>query len=518
MAKGSFLMGTVRGKLGEMVLSRTKGQQVSRAYIKQVSNPRTTKQVVQRALFLAAVKFFTRGNQALFKFAFEDRKTNESDYNAFMRNNVKNGIVMSKAQFNNYGYPAVGNYMITKGSLADFDCEIVGPQGNAYTGIGMAEGNVPTTVGALSDAFVNSGLYDYGDIITILTINSYALDEQAPVVTPTGVYNTRWTIRQFILRNGDERALDEFGFRVVASTNQRGFALVFDTVGDGDNGIAFAVIHSRNTTSGLKVSTQTLALDDTAQSIVEGGRSDAYIDAVVATYQQQSTEADPQYILQGSLAPEAINSLADFFPNAPMYLTASQLENGGAVEIADYPTAADFDASKLSTSKSSNVQSVALSNADGKLVATITYTESNVSEDFGVQVLYGGALVANIQGSTVAVTTPAITRVLVGGSELTSNATKQNPFAVGIDTINVEDGCKLVVSATGSATPGSTIDVTGAQTAVIADGSTLIASRVWSNGIAQHIYVVDASNVVILKYPYTFTAQTSSGGGDDEES
>lgn len=407
-------MGTVRGKLGEMVLARTKGQQVSRAYVKQVSNPRTNKQVVQRALFLAAVKFFTRGNQALFKFAFEDRKTNESDYNAFMRNNVKNGIVMSKAQFDNYGYPAVGNYMITKGSLADFDCEIVGPQGSAYTGIAMAEGDVPTTIGALADAFVGSGLYEYGDIITILTINSYALGEQAPVVIPTDVYNTRWTINQFILRNDDVRQLSELGLRVVAGSNRRGFALVMDSVGDGDNGIAFAVIHSRNTTSGLKVSTQVLALDDTAQSILEGGRTDAYIDAVVATYQQQSTDVDPQYILQGSLAPDAI-SIAEVFTSAeakasgsiknekaPFVETGVKIAGGAASEViaitsADGTSIAENDFSVVFVTGNINIYSVSIA---GK-VATFELETASVDEDtpFAANVMYRGQLLATITGT-----------------------------------------------------------------------------------------------------------------------
>lgn len=407
-------MGTVRGKLGEMVLSRTKGQQVSRAYVKQVSNPRTNKQVVQRALFLAAVKFFTRGNQALFKFAFEDRKTNESDYNAFMRNNVKNGIVMSKAQFDNYGYPAVGNYMITKGSLADFDCEIVGPQGSAYTGIAMAEGDVPTTIGALADAFVGSGLYEYGDIITILTINSYTLGEQAPVVIPTDVYNTRWTIKQFILRNDDVRPLSELDLRVVAGSNRRGFALVMDSVGDGDNGIAFAVIHSRNTTSGLKVSTQVLALDDTAQSILEGGRTDAYIDAVVATYQQQSTDVDPQYILQGSLAQGAM-SVAEVVAGAvaesqgvivgnkvPFVETGVQLDNDAStngIQI-NFVNGYTPEANGFSLEAVSGPVSLGPIDITGSNVIVELNTEAvTENTDFSVNLMYYGQLLAKISGT-----------------------------------------------------------------------------------------------------------------------
>lgn len=515
MAKGSFLMGTVRGKLGDMVLARTNGQQVQRAYIAQVKNPKTKAQVVQRALFLAAVKFFTRGNQALFKFAFEDKKTNESDYNAFMRNNVKLGAVMSKAQFDNYGYPAIGPYMITKGSLADFACEVNGPQGVAYSGVPMRGAEIPTTVGALSDILVSGGLYEYGDIITMLFINSYSSDGKTlPFVNPTAAYNTRWEIKQFVLTSGDERALSEFGMRVINETTYRpnGLAMVFDIIGDGDAASGFAVIHSRNTPTGLKVSTQTLAMDDATRGTFDYMMTDAYINEVVASYQQQDSQSDPQYILQGSLAPAAINSLKDFFPTAPMYLRASQLPNGGDVEIADYPTQSDFDATKLTAQKSANVSDVVLANKEGKLVATITYTSSTDSQDFGVQVLYNGAMVANIQGSTVAVVIPEITRVLVNGSELTTNVSIPDNIAVGIETINVEDGCKLVVTPTGSAEVGTTLDLTNAQFSVIADNAASIAARQYSRSIAQHIYVVDADNKVILTYPNTFTQSFGDEG------
>lgn len=514
MAKGSFLMGTVRGKLGDMVLARTNGQQVQRAYIAQVKNPKTKAQVVQRALFLAAVKFFTRGNQALFKFAFEDKKTNESDYNAFMRNNVKLGAVMSKAQFDNYGYPAIGPYMITKGSLADFACEVAGSQGVAYSGVPMRGAEIPTTVGALSDILVSGGLYEYGDIITMLFINSYSSDGKTlPFVNPTAAYNTRWEIKQFVLTSGDERALSEFGMRVINETTYRpnGLAMVFDIIGDGDAASGFAVIHSRNTPTGLKVSTQTLAMDDATRGTFDYMMTDAYINEVVASYQQQDSQSDPQYILQGSLAPAAINSLKDFFPTAPMYLRASQLPNGGDVEIADYPTQADFDSSKLTTQKSTNVSDVVLSNKDGKLVATITYTASSESQDFGIQILYNGAMVANIQGSTIAVVTPGIVTVIVGGSELTEDRRVGPIVSVGIDTVNVEDGSKLVVTPNGSAEVGSTLDLTNAQFSVIADNGANIAAHAYSTSIAQHIYVVDADNKVILEYAYTFTCIDDEG-------
>lgn len=49
MAKGSLVMGKQSGKLGQMVLSVSGGEQISRAYNPNVANPNTNAQVSQRA-------------------------------------------------------------------------------------------------------------------------------------------------------------------------------------------------------------------------------------------------------------------------------------------------------------------------------------------------------------------------------------------------------------------------------------------------------------------------------------
>lgn len=50
MAKGNLILGTARGKLGDTVLYRLNGQQRSRVRIKEVKNPKTESQAMQRAL------------------------------------------------------------------------------------------------------------------------------------------------------------------------------------------------------------------------------------------------------------------------------------------------------------------------------------------------------------------------------------------------------------------------------------------------------------------------------------
>ena len=85
MATGSSYWGTSKGKLGNIVLRVRKGQTVESKYQPNVNNPRTFAQCRQRALFANAVKFYKSAIARMFKFAFEDKAANESDYNAFMR-------------------------------------------------------------------------------------------------------------------------------------------------------------------------------------------------------------------------------------------------------------------------------------------------------------------------------------------------------------------------------------------------------------------------------------------------
>lgn len=117
MSKGNMLMGYARGAVGDLVFSRVKGNQVTKARNRQPSNPKTSKQVYQRAKFINAVRFYQRGVQNLFKFAYEDKTAQESDFNAFMRHNTSRAIPVGKNASEESIYPAISNWITSFGSL-----------------------------------------------------------------------------------------------------------------------------------------------------------------------------------------------------------------------------------------------------------------------------------------------------------------------------------------------------------------------------------------------------------------
>lgn len=60
MAKGNLLLGMGRGKLGDIVLTRAYGEQISRARAKTIKNPNTTGQQVQRIILATVTKAYSQ--------------------------------------------------------------------------------------------------------------------------------------------------------------------------------------------------------------------------------------------------------------------------------------------------------------------------------------------------------------------------------------------------------------------------------------------------------------------------
>ena len=120
MSKGSLFFGNARGKLGQVVLSTLRGQQIARAYQPKVANPQTATQTNQRAKFANAVKFFKQARKNLFLFAYEDKKPRESYYNAFMRHNIEFSVTLPRVSYDDVNFPALGNkFVLSDGSLGE---------------------------------------------------------------------------------------------------------------------------------------------------------------------------------------------------------------------------------------------------------------------------------------------------------------------------------------------------------------------------------------------------------------
>lgn len=298
MAKGNALLGYSRGSVGDVTFSRVKGQQVSKARNRQPANPKTNKQVLQRASFINPVKFFTHGVQALFKFSFSDKKVTESDFNAFQRHNSKVSFPVTKAEYDDNGFPPLGNYLMSKGKLAEIPVVKV-PNATGLIAIPFSSERNVDNIGDLSRLFVDAGYAEVGDIITLVAINEEVseISEDRLVLLPGSVPN--WKIIQFVV---DVDSTDP-GVGVLSWCDifaQGGLTYLSLSGYDEDTSshlFSMAVIRSRETALGLEVSTSYLH---------NGGYIDAYIQRRNTAAEVGKVLADwgatGEAILQGALA------------------------------------------------------------------------------------------------------------------------------------------------------------------------------------------------------------------------
>ena len=116
MAKGSQFWGNASGKLGEQVLYRAGGEQRARTYVKNIKNPRTEAQAVNR---LSMRNFATafRAMQSVLRLSFPNRPAKESGFNAFIKANktAKSAAITPYAM--KYGYFCPYGLTISQGSL-----------------------------------------------------------------------------------------------------------------------------------------------------------------------------------------------------------------------------------------------------------------------------------------------------------------------------------------------------------------------------------------------------------------
>lgn len=309
MAKTGFYLRGASGKLAGATIFKSKHGTVMREIVKP-SNPRTAGQMTQRSRFISAVRFFQRGNQRFFKFAFEGKRSGESDFNAFMRYNAKLGPYVTKAQADNIGMPMVAPWILTQGSIkapetfVDYDNSL----GYGYQNLCVMiakdyQGEKPTTMGQLSQLLRQRypELME-GDFVTFLNIKasnpgrSFVNDLNAEDINN----ENEWRISQFVIDSASEESLFNRNDIWWTSIINGSLVLACD-MGDDIRVAAAACIFSRNTPSGLKVSNSQLSLTFEAEAAYNEMRTDAHKEAVIANW-----NAAPSAILQGSEVPKPV--------------------------------------------------------------------------------------------------------------------------------------------------------------------------------------------------------------------
>lgn len=143
-------------KLAGAVIYQAMGQTRSRELAASVSNPRTVSQMNQRVKWANLVNFY-RINSGWMKFAYETKKTNQSEYNKFMSLNVSNSRIFLPKSLAAQGACVVDSYIMTQGSLASIEVtERTGYwETNLFVGEGTSFGQ-NVTIGEVSQMLLEN--------------------------------------------------------------------------------------------------------------------------------------------------------------------------------------------------------------------------------------------------------------------------------------------------------------------------------------------------------------------------
>lgn len=301
MSKGSLFFGNASGKLGQVVLSTVKGQQIARAWQPKVSNPKTSQQQLQRAKFANSVKFFKRAQQNLFKFAFEDKRKNESDYNAFMRHNVVSSAVLDRSVYDNFNYPAFAdNWLLSYGSLGEInaDNDIAEKEFVQLLELPLGTGEIANlTISSASKAFVDNYKAMNGDYVTLVGVRSTVKSlTEDPSMAP------EWHIVQFVIDTTNTGKLIEY-----LEKQDKDASDFFSTDGREPANVVFSyskdgcawlgIILSRVTANGVKVSTSNLMPNYYAYEIYKKSLELGYRQSALNSWGRSS-----EPILKGGIA------------------------------------------------------------------------------------------------------------------------------------------------------------------------------------------------------------------------
>lgn len=297
------LFGNFRGKLGNQYFVIKKGvtgkyMTVGAQINSSPANPKSHAQMQQRAMFANSIKFYQRATSNFFRFAFQDRKPNESDYNAFVRHNVSNSLFLSRQRVNSSLFPALGsNWQLSEGTLSScFSGETTPYSSGAGFVLASTDNN---TVASYSRYLIDMFGFRPGDIVTFVfvysPVNASNVGSLASALDPPA-----WTVMQFIVDTSDDTVLTDISqlsqnTSYVPEIGVQGSSLV--VAYDGAGSSWFGVVHTRIENNKLLANTTFLYPSTIASTLINSMRRASVINEAMESWQ-----ANESALLSGTLA------------------------------------------------------------------------------------------------------------------------------------------------------------------------------------------------------------------------
>ena len=278
MAKGNLLLGTAKNSVGDVVMYRREGAQITRVRVRNVKNPKTDAQSFQRAIMAPIAKFYSPLSVVLER-SFEGLSKAKS-HNKF------NQVNANLARKNKWALPKGTGffplpYQLSQGTLPSVKYDMTRLSGALYV-LGITRATAPETIGELSTDFVSIG-YNNGDVVTIILVTGDKTNlnvEKVPVAA------------QFQIDTTSKAEISDALSNIVISSGSGayGFSPKSGVM------IAGAVIVARFDGNMWRRSTQSLVVDP---SVITSVTADAAVAAAIASYGMTAGDGNPLVYLDG---------------------------------------------------------------------------------------------------------------------------------------------------------------------------------------------------------------------------
>ena len=263
MAILNGILKKLNGSAGSLTFKQVNGQTVVSEKATTVKNTRTPAQQRQRTKWGNVVQMY-KGICPLINYGFESKPVGRSDYNMFMKVNMKgSNIYLTREEVAGGGCVAYP-YQLTQGTLPSI--VIVGSGDNARTDIKLGDLTIDaeTLVKDFAIAVVsNNADYDFGDQISFF-------DVLQRVNAVTGIPYCQFLATNVVLDKASE-------VKLLDMVSKYGFATVDGYLGhiEGEGAGVFAWVHSRKSSAKTLVSTQSL-VNNNDEMIAEYSGDQAY--------------------------------------------------------------------------------------------------------------------------------------------------------------------------------------------------------------------------------------------------
>ena len=354
-------------KLAGAVIYQAMGQTRSRELAASVSNPRTVSQMNQRVKWANLVNFY-RINAGWMKFAYETKKTNQSEYNKFMSLNVSNSRIFLPKSLAAQGACVVDSYIMTQGSLASI--EVTADDGGWMTNLFLGEDGSLTnniTIGEVSQMLLeNNPAIREGDQLSFIRFSQLTSPSSGVPYVVVRKY-------EVIIKANDTRPFFEFMPRDYfdtfgTETNQ--------CIGINDSGNAggFLLCLSRTVGGKTYVSTQSIVVANNDALIAQYSSSTALQEAIDSYGESNepfltstTAEEDNQANVPTTLVTASIDDVEKPFGQLAQFANLAQDATIEA-QLSAAPSTGTVSAGKLTyfeggVQKEANLTSLALDGA-----------------------------------------------------------------------------------------------------------------------------------------------------------